>query len=45
MKKEKIYEMIDFIVQQNIYLNKEYEKEVYRGINAGIYDKNDKITR
>ena len=31
-----------FIEQLNNQLNREYEEEVKKGIECGIYDKNDK---
>lgn len=40
LKEDKLYEIILFIEQLNHKLNKEYEEEVKRGIDCGIYDKN-----
>lgn len=42
LKEDKLYEIIIFIEQLNHKLNKEYEEEVKRGIDCGIYDKNDR---
>ena len=42
LKDDKVYEIILFIEQLNGQLNREYEEEVKRGIEYGIYDKSDK---
>ena len=42
MKDDKVYEIILFIEQLNGQLNREYEDEVKRGIEYGIYDKSDR---
>jgi hypothetical protein len=42
LKDEKVYEIIAFIEQLNGQLNREYEEEVKKGIEFGIYDRSDK---
>ena len=44
LKDDKIYEVIVYIEHLNNQLNKEYEEEVKRGIEFGIYDRTDKKT-
>jgi hypothetical protein len=40
LKEDKLYETAVFVEQLNLQLNKEYEEEIQRGINIGIYGKN-----
>lgn len=42
LKDDKVYEIIVFIEQLNGQLNREYEDEVRKGIEFGIYDRSDK---
>ena len=42
LKEDKIYDIVIFIEQLNNQLNREYDEEVKKGIEFGIYDKNDK---
>lgn len=42
LKEEKLHQIYQFIDQLNLKLNKDYEDEVRRGIDYGIYDKNEK---
>lgn len=42
LKEDKVYDIVMFIEQLNNQLNKEYEEEVRKGIDFGIYDRNDK---
>jgi len=42
LKEDKLHEIISFIEQLNSQLNKEYEEEVRKGIEYGIYDRSDK---
>lgn len=42
LKEDKVYDIVMFIEQLNNQLNREYEEEVRKGIEFGIYDRNDK---
>ena len=42
LKDDKVYEIIVCIEQLNGQLNKEYEEEVKKGIEYGIFEKTDK---
>ena len=42
LKEDKMYEMIGCIEQLNAQLNREYDEEIRKGTEIGIYDKNDK---
>ncbi len=37
-----MYEMIGLVEQLNTKLNREYDEEIRRGVEIGIYDKIDK---
>ena len=39
LKEDKLYDIINFVEQLNYKLNKQYEEEVKRGTQLGVYDK------
>lgn len=42
LKEDKVYETVMFIEQLNYRLNKEYDAEVARGIENGVYSRRPK---